>query len=69
MKRPAQDVELVQIDAPEFAFLSQCAADASFTDAVASASALGTFDAGSSLRRLVADGTLVDFHFRSGDTE
>ena len=69
VKRPAQDIELVLIDAPEFAFLSQCAAGASFADAVATASALGAFDAGSALRRHVADGTLVDFHFRSGETE
>ena len=67
--RTAEDVELAQIDACEFAFLSQCAAGASFADAVASASEVGAFDAGSSLRRHVADGTLVDFHFRSGETE
>ena len=59
--RAADDVELAQIDAPEFEFLSACANGASFADAVARASTAGAFDAAASLRRHVTTGTLVSF--------
>jgi hypothetical protein len=65
--RTAHDVELRALDPAEFAFVTSIANGTSLALAAQAAAESGEFDVGTSLRRLVAAGAVVDFTLPEAD--